>query len=177
MKHFAKIFIPLLVIAAVIAGIVSGVQLLTKDKIAANNEAVRKAIEQKKLDIISSVYGDSEFSVLPSHPETVDEIRASKSGEYCVTLTSDGYKSDSVELFVAFDKDLAVLKVVVLSSKETTGIGTKIEDDSFLSQFVGKSDTLTSDNVTLIAGATFSSKAVTKGINTAREAILSLSAK
>ena len=177
MKYFAKIFIPLLIIASVIAGIVSGVNLLTKDKIAENNEAVRKAIEQKKLDIISSVYGDTEFSVLSSVPETVDEIRASNDGEYCVTLTSDGYKSDSVELFIAFDKELAVLKVVVLSSKETTGIGTKIEEEGFLSQFIGKSDTLTSDNVKLIAGATFSSKAVTNGINTAREAVISLGTK
>ena len=65
----------------------------------------------------------------------------------------------------------------MLSSKETTGIGTKIEEEGFLSQFIGKSDTLTSDNVKLIAGATFSSKAVTNGINTAREAVISLGTK
>ena len=174
MKNIARIFVPLLIISAVIAGIVSGIHLITKDKIASNNEAVRLETEKEKLAIMNSVYGDKEFKVIEKIPDTVDEIRASDSGEYCVTLTADGYKKDSVQLFVAFDKDMNVLKVVVLSSKETTGIGTKVESDAFLSQFIGNKDMLTSDSVDIIAGATFSSKAVMNGINTARKAVLSL---
>lgn len=159
-----------MLICAVIAGIVSSVQVLTASKIAENNAAVAQKLEEQKLASITEIYGtDKVFTLDASVPETVDEIRRAESGEVCVTLTCDGYQKKSIQLFVAFDATGKVLRVQVLSSKETTGIGTKVNDPAYLAQFDGKDGAvvLGKDGIDKIAGATFSSKAVVNGINTA----------
>ena len=159
-----------MLICAVIAGIVAGVQVLTKGQIAENDAAVAKKLEEEKLKSIAEIYGaDKIFTLDESIPETVDEIRRAESGEACVTLTCDGYQKKSIQLFVAFATDGSVLRVQVLSSKETTGIGTKVNESSYLSQYNGKNAPVAigSDGIDKIAGATLSSKAVVNGINTA----------
>ena len=169
-KDIIRIFLPLMLICAIIAGIVAGIQVLTASKIAENDAAVAKKLEEQKLASIAEIYGDGKvFTLDESIPETVDEIRRAESGEVCVTLTCDGYQKKSIQLFVAFDADGKVLRVQVLSSKETTGIGTKVNDPTYLSQFDGKVGTVAigENGIDKIAGATLSSKAVVNGINTA----------
>lgn len=174
LSYIAKIFIPLLLICAFTAGIVSGVELLTRDPIAENEKIMETERENAKLEILASVYGEKTFSIVENIPEEVDEVRISDGGEVCVTLTCSGYKKDSICLFVMFDNKLTVLRVSVLSSNETKGIGTKVSDEAYLEQYTGNAYTVTigKNGIDKIAGATVSSKAVANGINTARRAAI-----
>ncbi len=178
MKYYVKIFLPLLVICALTAGLVSGVHMLTADRIAENERAAAELDEAEKLALVAEIYGEVEFSVAPLEkvPDGVVDARLADSGEVCVTVICDGYQKESIKLFVAFDGDGAILRVRVLSSNETTGIGSKVNDASYLSGYEGKRGTLTfGDGIDKIAGATLSSRGVLSGINTAaaaRDALL-----
>ena len=58
---------------------------------------------------------------------------------------------------------------------ETSGIGTKIQSDDFLGQFIGKRGSVTAGgNVDIISGATKSSEAYIRGINAAITVVNSL---
>lgn len=170
--YYVKIFLPLLLICAVIAGIVSGVQVLTKGKIAENEAKIAAANEEKKNQYIKEVYGDTVFTVIESNDNTVDDIRCSENGEYCVTVTSSGYNKKSIKAFVMFDKELVVLKVIVLSADETSGIGTKITNIDYLAEYIGTDKMLTlGSDIDAISGATRSSNGLLNGVNTARAAV------
>lgn len=177
-KYYLKIFLPLLLICAVIAGVVSGVHELTKSKIENNLSLLEAEKNAKKLEVIASVYGDMQFVTLDNTPDGIDEIRRSSTGEYCVTVTCDGYNKSSIQLFAAFSAELEIKKIVILSSNETKDIGTKVNDPNYLSQYIGKSGQLIiKDDIDKIAGATLSSKAVLNGVNKAYIAISKLEAK
>ena len=53
--YFVKIFLPLLLICACVAGLVSGIHLLTAESIAANEAGVAEKIEAQKLKMISEI--------------------------------------------------------------------------------------------------------------------------
>lgn len=172
-KGIIGIFLPLMLICAIIAGVVAGVNMLTLDKIAENERVLAERREAEKLAFIAEIYGDkTEFTVDEDCPDTVDEIRRAETGEACVTVTVDGYKKKSIQLFVALDANGSVLRVRVLASNETTGIGTKVNSEDYLAQYEGKTGVMSfgKDGIDKIAGATISSNGVLKGVNLAREA-------
>ena len=87
-----------------------------------------------------------------------------------VVAESKGYGGE-VELIVGFDDAGTVRNVVALADEETPGLGTKIEDESYIGQYVGKpAETLDAGSVDLISGATISSKAALAAFNTAVQA-------
>jgi len=117
--------------------------------------------------------------------DAAEEIRAlyaaKTEGEllgYCVHTEAKGYKNP-IEILVAMSPEGAVTKVEVLSVKETSGYGSRMEDEAFLSQFEGKSAELTlvrgktdkEDKISAVSGATVSSNAVKDGVNHAIGAI------
>ena len=53
-----KIFVPLLLICALVAGVVSAISVLTKEKIAENEAMVEAQKEAQKLAAISEIYGE-----------------------------------------------------------------------------------------------------------------------
>lgn len=97
---------------------------------------------------------------------------------YAIAATEVGF-SDPIEMLFGYEpasKTLLGLKILV--SKETPGIADKIEKPAFLTQFakavaplVGVKSTAeaSANNVTMISGATISSRAVIRGINRAVE--------
>jgi electron transport complex protein RnfG len=77
---------------------------------------------------------------------------------------------------VAFGPDFKILRMKVLTNSETPGIGKKVEDESFLKQFIGlgtqmdlsvKPDDSGKYIIDAISGATFSSRGVTEAVNIA----------
>ncbi|MBQ8388089.1 MAG: FMN-binding protein [Clostridia bacterium] len=177
--YVLKIFLPLLLICAVVAGIISGLQVLTRDQIAANEAMVEQKKEEEKLRAIDEIYGEGvEFEKLKALPEGIDEIRTAVdvNGKTLatVTLTVKGY-STGLQVFVAFGAEGEVRRVMVLASKETTGIGSKVSDAGYLAGYEGQSGEIVFGNgIDKIAGATISSKGVLGAVNTAREALESL---
>ena len=73
-------------------------------------------------------------------------------------LSAAGYDSSNpISIAVGFSSDGKIEKCHVIScSGETSGIGTKVKNESFISQFESKSSV---DGVDTISGATISSSA------------------
>lgn len=85
-----------------------------------------------------------------------------------VKMSSRGYGQTPMELIVGFDTQGVVTKVVVLSTSETPGIGTRVNSQSYLSKYEGVEDPSTVDG---ISGASYSSRAVQSGVSSAQEFI------
>ena len=173
-SYVLKIFIPLLLICAVVAGVISGISVLTKDKIAENEAMVEAQKEEKKLAAITEIFGEGvEFTKLSEMPDDIDEIRTAtgKDGELLatVTLTVKGYAA-GLQVFVAFGDGGEVRRVMVLSSNETTGIGSKVSNTDYLAGYNGlEAPVEFKKGIDKIAGATVSSKAVLGAVNRAAE--------
>lgn len=83
-------------------------------------------------------------------------------------IKASGYSS-VIEALVGVDSSNNILGVDILSQEETPGLGAKVEEESFLKQFIGKTEKdlkLKKDGGTIdaITGATISSRALTNGI-------------
>ena len=75
-----------------------------------------------------------------------------------IELEQDGYAKDGLHLLIGIDTEGRVKGISFLGIGETPGVGTKVQQDSFLSQLTGygtDTDDAAVDNVT---AATFSSK-------------------
>ena len=81
-----------------------------------------------------------------------------------------------VPVMVAVDPDNQIVGVRVLTNEETPGLGKKVEQSSFLRQFIGhsadklftlKMDSSQQQPVDAVSGATISSRAVTEAVNIA----------
>ena len=59
--------------------------------------------------------------------------------------------------YVAFDENGAVVGVMYDASSETKGLGTKVEDPTFIANFIGMTDAAAVEGVDLIANCTYSS--------------------
>ena len=69
---------------------------------------------------------------------------------------------------VGVSADGTVVGIKIVSHSETPGLGSRVDSDSFLGQYKGLGGVLTvGKDVDAITGSTNSSKAVTKGVNSA----------
>ncbi len=85
-----------------------------------------------------------------------------------VNIVFQGY-AGPIEMLVGVGNDKKITGIKVLSHTETAGLGAKITDSAFISQFAGKSEedlVLTKDNGTIeaITAATISSQSVTDAV-------------
>lgn len=87
-----------------------------------------------------------------------------KMAGYCVSTTVKGFSGD-IDMLVAFNSKNEISEVKILDHNESRGLGSKIEGDKFLSQFIGLLIGKSNNEFDLIAGATTSSKAVADAIN------------
>ena len=170
--YYLRIGGALLLVCAVVALVLSFVNNVTRDRIA-QNEA-----EQKK-DAIVALFGSekveyTELDRIESDGENVDALyRVTQDGGtlgYCVSVRSPGFGGD-VSMMVAMTEDKTVLGVKIVSMSETPGIGTKVDDAEYLSQYAGADLSLTAADVDVVSGATKSSKAVLNGVIDALEAL------
>ncbi|MBQ2377151.1 MAG: FMN-binding protein [Clostridia bacterium] len=170
--YYLRIGGALLLVCAVVALVLSFVNNVTRDRIA-QNEA-----KQKK-DAIIALFGSekieyTELDRIESDGENVDALyRVTQDGVtlgYCVSVRSLGFGGD-VSMMVAMTEEKTVLGVKIVSMSETPGIGTKVDDAEYLSQYAGADLSLTAADVDVVSGATKSSKAVLNGVIDALEAL------
>lgn len=129
-----------------------------------------------------------EIAGLDAETYQVTALEKSKDGNYIVHAYGTGYnESANIELMVVFDGTAEnILKMKVVEQSETNGLGSKIADDEFVSQFDGiaapvtvgglipknpkapEEDTgLQGTGFDSVTAATISSKGVAKIINNA----------
>lgn len=139
-------------------------------------------ITDKLMSALTEVMGEGEYSIVPDwieygteKPDNVEKLIKKSDGSLAFEIVTDGYSKKGIDLVVAMNGDGTVKGVSVVSLGETPGLGTKVQNESFLSQFSGKKGELTvvknspaNDNeVQGVTGATYSSKGVTKAVNIA----------
>ena len=95
---------------------------------------------------------------------------------YAVMVAPRGFGGEIV-MIVGIGTDGAVTGVVITEMSETAGLGTKANDPAFLSQYAGKSGSLSvvkgeagENQISAITGATVTSRAVTTGVLAAMKA-------
>lgn len=167
MNSSLKSLIVLLSICLVVAVLMASINALTAPKIEeANQEAEKEALRS----VLSTA---TKFEKIEGeYPETVTSLYTDLGGSgYVAILEAKGYDSSNpMKIAVGFDAEGKILAVKVISATgETSGIGTKVTGEDFLSQFEGKDGTL--DGVDTISGATISSTAFREAVRDASVAV------
>ena len=138
---------------------------MTADKIAVLNQEKTAASMEQVLPADS--YTPLDYS--GSQTEVAAVYQAGDQG-YVVEVTPAGF-GGTIDMVVGVKTDGTVSGVAIISMSETSGLGANASKDSFRSQFTGKSGELavTKDggDIDALTGATITSRAVTRGVNTA----------
>ena len=162
-KGILRIGMPLFVICAAVALIVSFVHTITADVIA-------EAAAQQKREAIVRIFGEAEITEGEPLSGT-DAFFSVEDRGWCVNLTAGGFGGD-IALMVGVNADGTVRGVEILSHSETPGFGAKADDPDYLGQYSGKSGKFAlGRDVDAISGATISSRAILGGVNQALDAL------
>lgn len=164
----------LLLICIVITALLAVTNKYTKKPIAqkaqkTEQETMQKIVPAKTYEPKTVEYKNKSYTV--NIAKDGSEIKG-----YVFSLKSKGYGGD-ISVMTGIGTDGNVIAVsIVDASNETPGLGQNVTKDSFYSQYRGKSGNIevvksnaTDDQITAVTGATISSKAVTKAVNTALE--------
>ena len=184
MNKIIKNTIALTVITLVSGLLLGAVYGITKEPIAAAQEAAKKESWQAVFpeaslddfkaaeldyDLMTQVVAD--LGVIA----TVDEVCTVGDLGYVVTTTSkEGYGGD-IQITVGITTDGTVNGVSILSLSETAGLGMKATEPAFYEQYHGKQtesfyvskDGGSGEPIEALSGATITSRAVTGAVNVA----------
>ncbi len=188
MKNIIKNTLILTAITLV-AGILLGlVYEITKEPIALAKEAAKKeAYQQVMAD--ADAFDGIEFveeaikqvaDTVESSGCTINEVvEAKANGEiigYVITTTSSEGYGGEIQISVGMLKDGTVNGVAILSIGETAGLGMKATEEEFYGQYAGKkvdffsvtkAGTSVDNEIDALSGATITSNAMTKAVNSA----------
>ncbi len=161
----------LMIICVVVSGLLAGANALTADKIA--------MAEQEKINqSVRSLLGDGTFTTCTQEFEGISKVIHDDKGQVAMEITVSGYSNNGLHLMVGIDQQGKIKGIEFIEISETKGIGTKVQTDDFLSQFIGAENT--DYQFDAISGATYSSKGMKTAIDTVldvynnnKEAILS----
>ena len=168
-KYVARLAITLLLITAVVAAALAGVNSLTAPVIAQlKADKVQQAIEQV-------LPGGGESVAFDDNSGWVSAVYQSETG-YAVEVTPTTGFNGAITMMVGIDNDGKVLGISVVSQTETAGLGAVAAaktsaGETFRGQYVGLSGSVsvTKDGgeVEAITGATITSRAICDGVNAA----------
>lgn len=157
MKEMTRYGFILSLICIVAAGLLGGVNSLTKSRIIAQAQAQE---EQSLKEVLPE--GEI-FKPIKIKDEIVYYDVFDKTEKLCgvaFKVSSKGYSS-TIEAMVGMLKDGTISAVKILSQNETPGLGTQVAEEKFIGQFKNRLDLST---VQAITGATISSKAVINSV-------------
>ena len=179
MNKILKLTVILFLICAITAGVLGGVNELTKDRIYAINNAATIAAYSAVLAADS--YDEVEFDAA-AYP-TVDKVsQASNGAGHVVELTFSGAQG-MITMATGVDNDYKCTGISIISHSETSGLGANAAADSeigrnFRAQFVGEGEDIalskSGGHIDALAGATITSNAVTGAVATAIQVVKSL---
>lgn len=166
-----SVVVPIIVLVAicvVCSALLAGLNSVTKPIIDANTLAETQAAYLGVMPVGTDAASLTELDGLT----TAGVEGGVRSGEGTVALkaAAAGYGGKNVTVYVAFDAAGTISNLTVDASNQTTGIGSKVAEDSFASGFIGwdaASAVALGAPVDAIAGATVSSRAVVNALNAA----------
>lgn len=109
-------------------------------------------ITEKLTAGLTEVYGSADgFEMLKNDDGTVKTYEGvtsvlSDGTNTAFEITADGYSTGGLHVLVGVDEYGRVSGVSIMTIGETPGLGTKVQDESFLNQFKGVSYDMTAEN-------------------------------
>ena len=167
----------LLLITAVVAAALAGVNAVTAPVIAELNAAAT----QEAISAVLPGGFDSEVADYADATGLVSKVYQGANG-YAVEVGPSGF-DNTITMMVGVDNEGKVLGISIVSHTETAGLGAVADADTpkgiaFRDQFVGASGSVsvTKDGGTMdaITGATITSRAICVGVNAALDVVASL---
>ena len=171
MNKIVKLTVVLFLVCAIVAGVLGGVNLITKDKIAEQDRI--KTAKAYSAVLEASDYTDVDYDQATF--TTIDRIVKADDKGYVVTTTFSGAQG-SITMAVGVDTDMKCTGISIISHSETAGLGATAAADTdagraFRDQFAGMSGTVSvskdGGEVDALTGATITSRAVCTGVNAA----------
>ena len=165
-QYVLRLTVTLLLITGIVAAALAGVNAITKDAIAANQE--KKT--QEALAVVLPEAGQLKQVALSGDTGIVSEVY-SDGESYAVKVLPGGFDGE-ITMMVGISNG-AVTGISVISHTETPGLGAvaaaqNAKGDAFRGQFVGQSGLLEIGNqIDAMSGATITSTAVVAGVNAA----------
>ena len=164
--HIMRLTITLLTICAVVAAVLAGVNMITKDRIAAIQvQKTENAIKEVLPDVGS-------VQQLPLEGDTgIVQAVYTADGSYAVQVAPGGFDGE-VTMMVGISEG-TITGISVISHTETPGLGAvaaakNAKGEAFRGQFVGQEGTLViGEQIDAMSGATITSNAVVTGVNAA----------
>jgi len=136
--------------------------------------AIKKVVPEFNNDPSSEKYTVEGLAGLEFYPAKKDGVLV---GTAVQTFTEKGY-GGRIDIMVGFNEKMDFVDYVILSAKETPGLGTKLADSKFKSQFPGKNPATFNlkvkkdgGDVDAITAATISSRAFLDAANKAVEGL------
>ena len=173
LMHIVRLTVTLLAICAVVAAVLAGVNMITKDKIA---DIQAKKTENAIQEVIPDAHGVQQ---LPLEGETgIVQAVYTAGGNYAVQVAPGGFDG-AVTMMVGISEG-KVTGISVISHTETPGLGAvaaaqNAKGEAFRSQFVGQEGTLViGDQIDAMSGATITSTAVVTGVNAALDYVANM---
>ena len=175
MTYVLRLSLTLLVITAVVAAALAGVNSITAPMIAELNAQKTQAAVEAVLP-----GGGELLESFSDETGIVKEVYASETG-YAVKVTPGGFDKE-ITMMVGV-QDGKVLGISIISHTETAGLGAvaaakTAAGEAFRSQFAGLSGVLAvtkeGGQVDALTGATITSKAVVTGVNAALACVAAL---
>ena len=167
----------LLLICMVTAGLLAGVNAVTKPII----DELNAAATQEAISAVLPGGFDKELTDFADASHIVSKVYQGANG-YAVEVGPGGF-DNTITMMVGIDNEGKVLGISVVSHTETAGLGAVAADGTpkgiaFHDQFVGQSGSVsvTKDGGTMdaITGATITSRAICVGVNAALDCVAGL---
>ena len=173
MNKVVKLSLILFLVSAVVAGVLGLTNFVTSEPIAEYQAEVTAKAYSAVMEFES--YDEVEYT---GDQSAVTKVCKTNDGNWIVEAEVSGSQG-MITVAVGVNADLSCNGISIIESSETSGLGSKANDDFFRDQFPG----LTADQakvtkdggkVEAITGATITSKAVCSAVSAAIAAVESL---
>lgn len=171
-----KVSLILFLITAISAALLAVINSVTSP-IIEKNEIIKQNAAMKIVLEDADSFGEENLRNDKMDKIVTAVYNSNNNAGYVVIASPSGY-GGAINLAVGISEEGKVKGVNVISQTETAGLGAKCTKKEFLEQYKGKTKGITvskanaKDNqINAISSATITSKAVTKGVNAAIEAV------
>ncbi len=188
MKEILTLTIKLLLITAIVAALLGGINMVTEPIIAENNEATFQANLKELLPGAENFELDGTKLPEPEAGVKVNGVYCGMAadgtpvGYVADAVCSEGYGGDVV-VMTGVDTEGKITKVKVTEMEETPGLGAKCQTD-WIDQYTGLTENIVvskngsagnnPNKIDAISGATITSRAVTKAVNNSVSAAITV---
>ena len=158
MRDAVKAPLVLTLICGSVCGLLTVGNALTKDKIAAAEDAVFQSS-------LKDAFGDGNYRAMDLKLNGINQVIRDEQNRTIFDITSTGYEKDSQHLLIGLDSSGAVCGICAVSMTDSPTQAAKVQENAFLSQFYGQD--APSEMYDAVSGATKSSGGVHAAVSLA----------